>query len=162
MEIINLGGWEKWEIQAESSTHIIEYKQGFGKKIIVDGVIHKVKSSNPIIDVIDYKIPFDDTDCKLVVLGNKADLAVNGTFLESKKPYEAMNGVPSWVWMFVGISILGGFLVSGIFSLLIGVLMSLFYIQYGLEKKKSHVVSFFKACCVIQLATGFGVASLLF
>lgn len=157
-----MGKTRKWEIQTEGVTHIIEYKQGFGRKIIVDGVTHKIKSSNPIINVIDYEIPFDDTDCKLVVLGNKVDLAVNGTFLGTKKPYEPMNGVPSWVWMFVGMSIIGGFLVSGIFSLLIGVFMSLFYIQYGLEKKKNHVVSFFKACCVIQVATGFGVASLFF
>lgn len=157
-----MGKMKKWEVQADGGIHTIEYKQGFGRKIIVDGEVHKVKSSNPFINVIDYGISFGDTDCKLVVLGNNADLAVNDTFLGSKKPYQPMSNVPSWIWVLVGISTLGGYVLAGIFALLIGLLMSVFYIQYGLEKKKSHVVGFFIACCIIQVAVAFGIASFLY
>lgn len=126
---------KKWEVDVDGVKHVIQYKAGITRKIIVDGEKYKAKSSNMFINVIDYGITFGNTDCKLVVIGNKADLAVNGTFLGSQKPYEPVSNVASWVWIFVGLSILGGYLIAGLLSLLVGILGSMLYIQFGIQKR---------------------------
>ncbi|ABR36473.1 hypothetical protein [Clostridium beijerinckii] len=153
---------KKWEVEADGIKHTIEYKVGFTKKIIVDGETYKVKSSNAFINLIDYAISFGDTDCRLVVIGAKADLAVNGTFLGSKKPYEPISNLPVWIYVLVGLSILGGMLFAGILSLIVGLLMSILYIQFGLKKKTGPVIACFIICSAIQGLIGCFLASLLY
>lgn len=150
---------KKWEVMADGVNHQIQYRIGLSKKIIVDGETYKVKSSNIFINVIDYGISFGDTECKLVVIGNKADLAVNGTFLGSKKAYVPISNTPAWIWVLVGLSTLGGMLFSGLLSLVVGVLMSVFYIQFGIQKRNGPVIGCFIACSLIQLLIGFAVLS---
>ena len=58
--------------------HNIEYKSGFGNKLIVDGNTYKLKSQNWFIQVLDYSIEIAGTDIRLVVIGNKADVSING------------------------------------------------------------------------------------
>lgn len=152
---------KKWEVESDGVKHEIQYKTGLRKKLIVDGETHKVKSSNAFINVIDYGITFGNTECKLVVIGNKADLAVDGTFLDSKKTYEPISNIPVYVWVLVGLSTLGGYLLSGIFSLLVGLFMSSLYIQFGLQKKKGAIVGSFIACTAIQVLILFALASII-
>lgn len=152
---------KKWEVESNGVKHEIQYKTGLRKKLIVDGDTHKVKSSNAFINVIDYGITFGNTECKLVVIGNKADLAVNGTFLDSKKIYEPISNIPVYVWVLVGVSILGGYLLSGIFSLIAGLFLSSLYIQFGLQKKKGAIVGSFIACTAIQVLIFFALASVI-
>ena len=151
----------KWEVMVDGVKHEIEYTLGLKRKIIVDGEPYKAKSSNMFINVVDYGISFGDTDCKLVVIGNKADLAVNGTFLGSNKPYEPVNNMPAWIWVLVGISILGGILFAGILSFLVGLLMSILYIQFGIQKKTGPVIGCFIGCTVIQLLIGYIIISIM-
>lgn len=146
---------KRWEIEVDGVKHEIKYKNGLTRKIIVDGETYKVKSSNMFINVIDYGISFGSTDCKLVVIGSKADLAVDGIFLGSKKPYQPVSSVAPYIWVFVGISTLGGFIFSGIISLCIGILASMLYIQSGIQKKNNLVIGCFVACSFIQLLWGF-------
>lgn len=152
---------KKWEVESNGVKHEIQYKTGLRKKLIVDGETHKVKSSNAFIHVIDYGITFGDTECKLVVIGNKADLAVNGTFLGSKKTYEPISNIPAYIWVLIGVSTLGGYLLSGIFSLLVGLFMSSLYIQFGFQKKKGAIIGSFIACTAIQLLIFFALVSVM-
>ena len=153
---------KKWEVEVDGVKHEIEYKAGLGRKIIIDGELHKVKSSNWFINVVDYEIKFNETVCQLVVIGAKADLAVNGTFLGSNEPYKPVSSLPSWIWVLVGISILGGMLFAGILALLVGLFMSMLYIQFGLQKKNGAVIGSFVGCTVLQLVIFLGIASLLY
>ncbi|ADL53069.1 hypothetical protein [Clostridium cellulovorans] len=142
---------KKWKVEADGVIHEIQYKRGFNNKIIVDGETYKVKSSNIFVNVIDYVISFGDTHCNLVVIGSKVDLAVNGTFLGSNKPYEPTSNVSPWIWVLVGLSTIGGMLLSGILSLAIGVIMSTFYIQFGMKKKNGATIGCFIGCTLIQI-----------
>lgn len=153
---------KKWNVEVDGVQHEIEYKANFGKKLIIDGELYKLKSSNWFINVIDYEIKFNDTICQLVVLGFKVDLAVDGTFLGSNKPYEPISDIPSWVWVLVGISTIGGMLFAGILALLIGLAMSMFYVQFGLKKKNGVVIVCFICCCVLQAIITFELFSLLY
>lgn len=143
---------KKWEVEADGVRHEIQYKKNLTKNIItVDGDTYKVKSANAFINVLDYGISFGSTDCKLVVIGNKIDLAVNGIFIGSNKPYEPVGNVAPWIWVFVGISTLGGLLLAGIFGLLVGILMSTLYIQFGMKKKNGATIGCFIGCTLIQI-----------
>lgn len=51
---------------------------------------------------LDHEFVFENTPIHLVVLnGNKADLAVNGVYLDSGKPYEPLKKMPGWAWVFI-------------------------------------------------------------
>lgn len=125
--------------------------------------MNKVKSSNYFVNAIDYLIKFGDTECRLVVIGNSVDLAVNGTFLNSKKPYEPISSIPVWVWILTGISILGGMFWGGLICMMIGILMSTLALQFALQKKTGAAIGCFVGCCVLQgvigLSLGFALAT---
>lgn len=150
-----------WEIEAGGVKHTIQYKAGFGVKIIVDGEIHKVKSSNWFINVVDYLIAFGETECRLVCVGSSVDLAVNGKFLKSGEPYQPIASVPAYTWALVGISTLGGMFFGGILCLLIGLLMSTIYVQSALKKKTGTVIGCFIGCTLLQVVLVFAVSLLV-
>lgn len=150
-----------WDITIDGTNHTIQYKAGFGCKILVDGQQYKVKSSNWFIQLIDYAIDFGSTQCRLVAIGNKVDLAVNGTYLGSGKPYEPVSNTPAWIYVLVGLSILGGYFWGGLLCMLVGVLFSVLYIQSALNRKTGMVIGCFIGCTVIQLALGLLFAGLL-
>lgn len=151
----------KWEVMVDGVKHEIEYKIGLSRKIIVDGEPYKAKSSNMFINVVDYGISFGDTECKLVVIGNKADLAVNGIFLGSKKPYEPISNMPAWIGVLVGLSIIGGWFFAGLLGLCVGLIGSTCYIQLGLRKKVVPVIGCFIGCSAIQLILRYTIVASL-
>lgn len=140
-----------WEVEVDGVKHTVEYKAGFGIKVIVDGEEHKAKSSNWFINMLDYSISFGDAKCNLTVIGNKIDLAVNGTYLGSGKPYEPLSNVPVISYVFLGISVVGGWFLCGLIGALIGLLMGTLYVKMGLEKKIGAVVALFFGCTAIQV-----------
>ena len=71
---------KKWEVTVNGTNNVIEYKAGFGAKILVNGQAYKVKSQNWFVMMVDYPITIDDTELRVVVIGNKVDLAVNGVY----------------------------------------------------------------------------------
>lgn len=141
---------KKWEVQVDGVLHTIEYKKGFKNTIFVDGDRYIAKSSSWFINALDYAITFGNTTCQLVVLGTKADLAVNGVYVDSGKPYIPLSNIPIISWVFSGISIIGGFFLAGLWGLLIGIFMSVLYAQKGLERKITSMVFIFLGCSAIQ------------
>ena len=148
---------KSWIVDVDGVQHKIEYKRKIRMKLIVDGEEHKLKSSNGFIRVVDYAINLGSTVCNLVIIGNKVDLAVNGTYLDSGKQYEPVNNLPSYIWALVGVSSLGGFLAVGILGMAIGIVMSGLYIKFAFEKKKGAVIGSFVGCTVLQLLLIFAV-----
>lgn len=142
--------------------HSIVYKNGFGNKLIVDGTVYKVKSQNWFIDVLDYSIQIAGTDIRLVVLGNKADVAINGVYIGSGEKYVPIQAnTPAYVWVLVGISTIGGYFVSGLISLLIGITMSTLYVKHALNKKTGAVIGCFIGCTIIQIVLLFVLSGVL-
>ena len=66
---------KKWEVTVNGTNNVIEYKAGFGAKILVNGQAYKVKSQNWWVMMVDYPIMIDDTEIRVVAIGNKVDLA---------------------------------------------------------------------------------------
>lgn len=159
-----------WSItDSNGAPHSIscELKAFSGKVwITVDGNSYKVKSSSWWINLVDYAIDFPGANCHVVMVGKKARLAVNGTYQDDGSKYEPVAGIPAWVWVLVGISV-----VSGIFCGLIGILAavlltSLVYIPQALKKNYKGVIIGFVIYLVIigllfALAFSMGAAGLV-
>ncbi|HJA93891.1 MAG TPA: hypothetical protein H9717_12390 [Candidatus Eisenbergiella merdipullorum] len=144
-----------WTVNANGINHTIEYKKN---RMIVDGEKYKLKSANPFIQMIDYSVNFGDVECRLVVIGNKADLAVNGRYLGSGAPYEPIGNIPAWVSVLAAVSVIFGFLMNSWLGLCIGLLLGVLYFNLYLKKKKAAtVVIVFVIATILQLLLGVGV-----
>jgi len=142
---------KKWEVTVNGTNNVIEYKAGFGAKILVNGQAYKVKSQNWWVMMVDYPIMIDDTEIRVVAIGNKVDLAVNGVYQGSGEQYQPLHKTPTMCNVFIGISCIAGFLLCGWLGLLIGALFGTVYVRQGLAGKMGNVVGAFVGCTVIQL-----------
>lgn len=86
---------KKWEVTVNGTNNVIEYKAGFGAKILVNGQAYKVKSQNWWVMMVDYPIMIDDTEIRVVAIGNKVDLAVNGVYQGSGEQYQPLHKTPT-------------------------------------------------------------------
>ena len=70
--------------------------------VTVDGVktVVKPRSRQIMSGIIDHTLPVGAKTCHLVVLGQQADLATDGQYLSSKRPYLPYQKRPKWVWFF--------------------------------------------------------------
>ncbi|MGI6000323.1 MAG: hypothetical protein ACOX8J_04855 [Candidatus Merdisoma sp.] len=142
-----------WDVNVNGTVHTLEYKTGFGgPKITVNGQTYRAKSQNWFIVMVDYPIQIDGAELRVVAIGNKVDLSVNGVYLGSGEQYQPLHKVPAISNVFLGISCIGGFFLCGWLGLLIGILFgTIFYIRMGLKGKTGAVVGSFIACTVIQI-----------
>lgn len=131
--------------------HSIVYKAGFGLKLIVDGTAYKLKSQNWWVNVIDYSIEIAGTDIRLVAIGAKVDVAVNGVYIGSGQPYVPIQAnTPAWVWVLVGISAVVGFLCNSALGVVVGVAFGTLYINSAVSGKKGKVIIMFIVWAVLQ------------
>ncbi len=136
--------------------HSIEYKNGFGLKLIVDGTAYKLKSQNWFVNVIDYSVEIAGTDLRLVAIGNKVDVAINGVYIGSGEPYVPIQAnTPSWVWVLVGISAVVGGLLNSALGVVIGIAFGTFYINYAITRKNGMVIACFAVWVVVQTILGY-------
>ena len=136
-----------WDVNVNGVMHTVEYRAGFGAKVIVNGRVYKAKTQNWFINMIDYPITIDGAEIRVVAVGNKVDLAVNGRYLGSGEEYVPLNKMPVLMTKWLGF--------------LIGVLFSFLYAKLGLKGKTGAMVGAFVGCVVIEVALMFGVAALL-
>ncbi|MCI8559378.1 MAG: hypothetical protein HFI19_16805 [Lachnospiraceae bacterium] len=149
-----------WDVTVNGVVHKVEYKTTFGVKILVNGNAYKTRSQNWFINMIDYPITIDGAEIRVVAIGNKVDLAVNGRYLGSGEEYVPLNKMPVVANVFVGISCIGGVLFAGWLGLLIGILFSFLYIKLGLRGKTGPLIAAFAACVVILAALTYGMGQL--
>ena len=140
-----------WEVtDSNGAVHSISYKIKGGKNnITVDGETYKVKSSNWFINLVDYEIDLPGANCHIVAIGRKVDLAVNGIYKSNGNQYEPVSNTPAWIWVLVALSIIGGWFFGGLLCCSIGCLLSILYVQFGLQKKNGAVIGTFIGFLVI-------------
>lgn len=70
--------------------------------ITVDGQesVIRPKGQQSMLGLVDHTLPVGDKTCHLVVMGRQADLAVDGQYLTSGRPYLPYMKRPKWVWIF--------------------------------------------------------------
>lgn len=60
-----------WDVNVNGVVHTVEYRAGFGTKVIVNGKVYKAKTQNWFINMIDYPITIDGAEIRVVAIGNK-------------------------------------------------------------------------------------------
>lgn len=128
----------KWTVEVDGVEHSIEYKKGFKSKLIINDDKRILKSRNPFVVVIDETIDLVSKKVQLVVIGSKADLAVDGVFLNSKKEYAPIDNLPKWVWVFVGMCMIPLIVCfGGALNAIFGLLGAMFCINNTLSLERS-------------------------
>lgn len=71
-------------------------------KLIINGetTIIKLKNLEGIVGT-DRSIDIGGKECRLVLLGTNAEIAVDGIYVGSRKPYVPLKSMPWWNWIFI-------------------------------------------------------------
>jgi hypothetical protein len=137
LEVIDMKN--KWNVMIEGKEHEIMFKSGaFRGKKIVDGVSAPVKSKSIFIRVFDEPIELEGKTLHLTSIGSKVDLAVDDVYLNSKKPYVPLNEIPRWAYIFTAAIIIIGWILSGLFGILVGTLGGAFVIKRSISPKPGN------------------------
>ncbi|EXG84153.1 hypothetical protein K413DRAFT_0866 [Clostridium sp. ASBs410] len=144
---------KKWNVIIDGNEHEIAFKPGaFRGKKIVDGVSTPIKSTSMFIRVFDEPIELEGKTLHLTAIGSKVDLAVDDVYLNSKKPYVPLNEIPRWAYGFTAAIIIIGWILSGLFGILVGTIGGVFVIKRSISPKhKSPMPSCLgvSALCVV-------------
>ena len=125
---------KKWDVMIDDREHEIIFKPGaFRGKKIVDGVSTPVKSTSMFIRVFDEPIELEGKTLHLTAIGSKVDLAVDDVYLNSKKPYVPLNEIPRWAYGLTAAIIIIGWILSGLFGLLVGTMGGVFIIKRSIS-----------------------------
>lgn len=146
-----------WEINIKGNTHKIEFKSFFKNVLVIDGEEHALKSECFFASKIDYKFYLDNSVLHFVKIGRKADISVNGKFINGKEDYKPIPEVPKWVYIISAVSAIGGFALFGLLALLIAVIFINFYFTNILKGNKKYTIECFIACTAVQIIIGFSL-----
>ncbi|WP_312426457.1 hypothetical protein [Lacrimispora sp.] len=146
---------KKWNVIIDGNEHEIAFKPGvFRGKMVVDGVSAPIKSTSMFIRVFDEPIELEGKTLHLTAIGSKVDLAVDDIYLNSKKPYVPLNEIPRWAYGFTAAIIIIGWILCGLFGILVGTIGGVFVIKRSISPKhKSPMPSCLGVsvlCVVIQ------------
>lgn len=101
---------KRWTIPVDGINHDVLFKSSAwsGKQTLtVDGNTIPLKQSfAQTFTGAEYPVQIGSKICQLAVVGSKADIAVDGRFVGSGKPYAPIGKVPWWGWVFVGACLL--------------------------------------------------------
>lgn len=128
---------KKWYVTADGAQHEIVYKR---RKLFVDGMRYEVKNMNLFAVMVDCDLEFSDVQCRFVALGNKADVSVNGIFLDSKEEYVPLARVPKWVTALEILSVIYGFLLNSWLVAALGAAFGVWYVNVWIKKQKADSV----------------------
>lgn len=125
-----------WNVMIDGKEHKIVFTPGLIKgKRLVDGVVTLVQNTNWFIRLFDDAFEVDGKILHLTAIGNKIDLAVDGVYLNSKKPYTPIKTVPNWINILSGILLLTGMGFGGLIGLFIGAVFGICMIVYSISPK---------------------------
>ena len=141
-----------WSIEVGGERYAIEYQAMFRLRIIVNGQVNKVRSQSIVINLIDYPLPIPGADVRVVAVGDKVDLAVNGVYQGSGEAYKPLEQqLPRMVKPMMAVSTIGGIVLSGAIGALVGVVFSMFYAKLALAGKKNKIIPVFIGWVIAQL-----------
>lgn len=100
---------KRWDLNVSGYIYAVTYEPaGFGKQptLDVNGTLIPIEKQHrkPFIGI---ERPFyiGDKEFVLTVIGNTADIAVDGYYIDTQKPYVPFQPIPWWNWIFVAICV---------------------------------------------------------
>lgn len=96
---------KQWSVNIDGANYQITFtpNQWSGKhKLEVNGKqVELQKSPFQTFTGMDRPLKLGNKECRFVIIGNMVDIAVDGAYIESKKPYVPLKSIPWWSWIFV-------------------------------------------------------------
>ena len=143
-----------WVVPVDDTTYNIEYIQKtFSKTLTINGTQVNFEKSKTAGLSSETHLKLGRKEAVFVINGRNIDLAVDGVYLRSGKPYIPLGPMPSWNWVFV---ILNGlvFLGFGLLPALLAFLGMGFCTKISLSKKIPLFVRIL-LCIIITLCNYF-------
>ena len=122
---------KKWSIDIDGKNYAVSLNlnQWSGNHVLTINGAH-VKLRRAIFQVFvgtDQEIMIGDTACRLMILGNKADIAVHERYINSGKPYFPLKGIPTWTYFFIAANVaIPVIFQGGIIPVMIGIIGSVY------------------------------------
>lgn len=155
-----MGLKKEWHITTlDGNQHTIHRK---GSWAWIDGQKEKMGAKSWFVQLYDHELHVGGSTCHLVVIGRNCDLAVDGVFLGSQKPYTPIGAVPLYATVLSVISCVLGFILNKWLGLLIGAALGAAYCSFALQKRPTAAIITFILGSVFQIVFGFVIAILLF
>lgn len=97
----------QWRANIDGAAYDIAFKPGVwtGKhKLIINGeTVDLPKKAFAGYTGMDIPVQIGPKEGRFVLVENKADIALDGVFLGSGKPYAPLAPIPKWAWIFVAL-----------------------------------------------------------
>lgn len=108
----------------------------------------------------DQAINVEGKECRFVLIGNKADIAVDGTYVDSKKAYVPLKSMPWWAWIFI-VACIAIPIVSlgGALPVVIALLCSMWCVRVSVSPSLNTAIKVF--CCLGISALAWGLWGML-
>lgn len=154
-----MDGFRNWTVTGNDEPHEVGIKFGlFRATVHVDGERRAAKSKNQFIRVIDEDLSVDGKDIRLTAMGNHVDVAVDGVYLKSGKPYVPMSQLPIWATVMIPVLMATGLLLFGVLGFALGMLAGVLALHQSLSVSgKSRLPlcgAIYAATLVIQMVGG--------
>lgn len=95
----------EWEIKLKKAKHTVVLKRNYwtGKHLLLIDEVEKpvIFTWQNFFKGLDMPFTIKDEDLRLIILGNKRDLVIDGKYLSNGAPYEPVGPLPGWAWIFI-------------------------------------------------------------
>ena len=146
-----MDGFRNWTLTVNGEPHEVGIRFGlFRATVHVDGERRAAKSKNMFVRVIDEDVSVDGTDIHIIAMGNRVDVAVDGIYLKSGKPYTSLTQIPIWATVMVPVLMAVGLFSFGVLGFALGLLAGVFALHHSVPVAgKSRL----PLCAVIYVVT---------
>ena len=151
-----------WTVEVEGKSHTVEFSgKGLRKHLYIDGIEDPIRSRVPLLTLVDRTIWLGTKPVQIVIVGRKADLAVDGVYLTSGKPYREVNRIPAFVWVFFFLCAFLGLVLADLAGLAAGLVGGYFCIRVAImpdwtvKKQVWCCVGIFALCMAFHVGMHF-------
>lgn len=129
---------KRWVVEVEGKQYQITFKPNIwtGKHTLkVNGIPTDLKRTKfQSFTGLDQPIMLGNKEARLVMIGRKVDIAIDGVYIDSKKPYLPLKSLRWWSWVFVlACMIIPIISMGGALPAMIGVLGSMYCVKIGVS-----------------------------
>lgn len=148
---------KEWHINIEGNEYhvVLERKMWSGRNKLFINEIQQELITVPFqaYKGSDQPIYIGEKECRLVVLGNKADIVIDSLYFGSGKVYVPFEKIPVWTWIFI-IASLAIPIVSfgGLIPAALGILGSVYCIRIGISPYMKIEIKILTSMGVLLLA----------
>lgn len=147
---------KSWQIEVDAKTYNIEFNNNSfsnSNKLLINDNAHSLNSMSKFFPLIDYEFKIQDEKFNFICVGNECNLAQNGYFLDTQKPYSKLN-VPKKVSSSILFFYISSTISFGIIGIIVALLISKFLITKIVIEENTKIIPILFVISIILLIMG--------